>query len=515
MSADLRTLLLDTTPEEVPSLDVDLLVRRGARRRRAKRVGAAAAVLAALAVGSVTVLGPATEGRLPVIGQDPGPSEIPQEAWRPLPEALMGPRERATIATDGDRVVFYGGESDEQVEVDGTTWSSLTLTDGAIYDTGTDTWQGVPTGPLPARTGAHVELAGDQLVVVGGRELRAVAGAGGVPSEDQALTLESSRFDLRTGVWHPMGAPDIAPRTPDLVVWDGERLVLWGGTDEVGFGRVDGATWTEDDGWTTIPSAPLDERFGAAVAVVEDRLVVWGGTVARSPGQGGEPGSEDRGWAGDGAIYDLSTGSWEVMPDGPLSARWLGHDEWPHRENVRVDGDRILIVGGLTVGDVQERTGAWFDLDTGTWTPITPAPDQARYVTARRGGVIAVDDGPIDGPPPPDPYVTLWRYDEAADRWDRTATRLRDVEVHELSPERLVVSSIGDDGRWLDSPRIGIWQAGAPALVHTRPPLSGRERAMVATTPDAVLVVGGREIEAIGREAVQSRPVNDGARLDR
>jgi hypothetical protein len=502
VSADLGTLLRDTTPGVVDDLDVDRLLRRGVRRRWTKRVGAAAALLAVVGTGSLIVLGPDTIDRLPVIGEAPQPAV---GEWHPLPAAPMSPREVATIATDGPSIAIFGGETGEMAEVDGTMYSPVRAWDGAVYDALTDRWTAVPSPPLPPRDGANVELAGDQLVVVGGRGLTTVPG-GGVSVDGGTLTLETARFDLARRKWEPIGAPDIAPRTPEVVTWDGDRLVIWGGDPQERPPLVDGATWTEEGGWTTIEAAPLAPRLGAAVAVVDDHLFVWGGY------QPLDDTGDDVELFADGALLDLGTMTWEAVPNAPLAARWIGHDGWPHRENVRVDGDRVLIVGGTRRGAELFRDGAWFDLGDRTWTPITPAPSDARFATARRGGVLAVDDDVSEA----DPYVTLWRYDEALDRWDRTSTRLRtSLEIHDLAPARIVVSAHGDDGRWQDSPRIGVWEADSDRLVHTRPPLSPRWRTAIAPLPDGLLVWGGLNAEPVGDEGVDSRPAGDGARLVR
>jgi hypothetical protein len=502
VSADLRTVLRDTTPGVAPDLDVDRLLRRGVRRRWTKRAGAAAALLAVVGTGSLLVPGPDAGDRLPVIGEEPAP--VVGE-WQPLSAAPMSPREVATIATDGASIALFGGETGEVAEVDGTTYSPVRAWDGAVYDAVTDRWTHVPPPPLPPADGANVELAGDQLVVVGGRGLTAVSG-GGVSVDRGTLALETARFDLTRGTWQPIGAPDIAPRIPEVVTWDGARLVIWGGDPDEGPPLMDGATWTEAGGWTTIEAAPLASRLGAAVAVVDDHLLVWGGYQPLD-----DTGNEVDLFT-DGALLDLTTMTWEPLPDAPLAARWIGHDGWPHRENVRVDGDRVLIVGGAGRGADQFHDGAWFDLADRTWTPIAPAPSDARFATARRGGVLAVDDDVSEAAP----YVTLWRYDETLDRWDRTSTRLRtSLEIHHLCPERIVVSAHGDDGRWQDSPRIGVWEADSHRLVHTRPPLSPRRRTAIAPLPDGLLVWGGLNAEPVGDEGVDSRPVDDGARLVR
>jgi hypothetical protein len=502
VSVDLRTLLRDTTPEVTDDLDVDRLLRRGLRRRWTKRAGAAAALLVAVGTGSLIVLGPDTGDHLPVIGDEPAPAV---GEWQPLPAAPMSPRDVATIATDGASIAIFGGETAGVAEVDGTTYSPVTAWDGAVYDAVTDRWTAVPPPPLPPKDGANVELAGDQLVVVGGRGLTSVPG-GGVSVDGGTLTLETARFDLIDLTWESIGAPDIASRTPAVVTWDGDRLVIWGGDPDEGPPLVDGAIWTEERGWTTIEAAPLAARLGAAVAVVDDHLLVWGGYQPLD-----DTGDEIDLFA-DGALLDLETMTWEPIPDAPLAARWIGHEEWPHRENVRVNGDRVLIVGGAGRGADQFHDGAWFDLSDRTWTSIAPAPSDARFATARRGGVLAVDDDVSEA----DPYVTLWRYDESLDRWDRTSTRLRtSLEIHDLAPERIIVSAHGDDGRWQDSPRIGVWDAGRDRLVHTRPPLGPRWRTAIAPLPDGLLVWGGLSAEPVGVEGVDSRPVGDGARLVR
>lgn len=502
MSGDLRTTLLETMPADVPDLDVDRLVRRGTRRRRAKRAGAAVAVLVLLTTGSVAVLGPPPADRIPVISQEePQPEEPAPTAgeWQHLPTAPMSERARTTVATDGDLVAIFGGAVGGTFEVGGTTYGEYMANDGAIYDASGHAWSAIPPAPLPPRAGSNLFLAGGQLMVIGGLVLEE-APQGGVLTGDPTVTLDSLRFDLAKTSWERLGAPDIEPRTPDLVTWDGTRLVLWGGVDPEDASFMDGATWTATEGWRLIPEAPLEARSGAAVAVAGDRLVVWGGARNRHP-------ELDDVFA-DGAVFDLTAWTWEPIPEGPLVARTIGQRGWPNQGNVRVDGDRVLIVGGSRFSGTYRHDGAWLDLTDGSWTTIAPAPVEALYAVARPGGVIAVDDNSRGD----EPYVTLWRYDEDGDRWERTATRLPEfVEVHHVSAERIVVSSRSYGEGPGGAPRIGIWDADAPHIVHAHPPLSDRQYAAIAPLPDGVLVWGGEETEADG----SLRMVGDGARLDR
>lgn len=414
MAAELHDLLDRGVPADVPLPDTDGLLRRGARRRQAKRVGAG--VLAGvLLLGGTVVIGDLVTGAdVPVVGEAPGES-----GWQRISDAPITPREDPMTAAQGDRVLVWGGQTGEPhvATTDATTtWGSIELQDGAVYDQSADSWTAIPPAPgLSLRGGAHVELTGDTVLVWGGYELQPV-GPGGVSPTDGSgeLLLDGAIHDLTTGTWGTTVPPaPLTPRTPAVVDWDGTELLVWGGMDADGQPTTDGARWTASAGWTAIADFPLTPRLGSATAWDADQLVVWGGGTNLDP----EVGEEEL--TADGAAYDRATDTWRVLPEGPLSPRWFSFGD--RRPSALLTGDRLLVAGGAVTTPLRQfRDGAWLDLSTDTWEPITPAPAEARYVEGDDIGAYAVrelEEG------------LLWLYDPATDRWDRIEVGRRVPDV--------------------------------------------------------------------------------------
>ena len=95
--------------------------------------------------------------------------------------------------------------------------------------------------------------------------------------------------------------------------FDGSRLALWGGSD----GRstpADGAIYdVGSDAWTVVPDGPLPGRFNPATAWASGRLFVGGGVDRLN---------DANEYLGDVAAYDPVTGAWEMLqppPEGGLA----------------------------------------------------------------------------------------------------------------------------------------------------------------------------------------------------
>lgn len=502
MTADLRTLLHATAPAEVAEVDYEALARRGTRRRIAQRVAAGGTAALVLLAGASALLAG-------IGGDEPTILDRPQDGvlgtWEPLPDAPLTPRWSPVVVARDERVLVIGGQSlaPEGTEVAGSTFGDLVRLDGAVFDAEREAWTPVPAPPMPPVSWPAVAFDGERIALLGGETLTAVEG-GGVHAGH--LGLESGRawqaavWQEDSG-WRTLPLPEgLAPRDPQLLTWSGDRLVVFGGSDDT-TPFVDGAVWTEAGGWSSIPGAPLAPRTDGAVAVVGDHLVVWGGLRSRDRGDG----TEDVQLFDDGAVFDLEVGTWSALPAGPLTPRWLGNQLGSWDVNVRVDGERILIAGGAAEGSDLPLDGAWLDLASMTWTPITPAPDAARYVTSLEGGTVAAADD--------QGAATLWRYDELDDAWDRFDSELPggSLELAGVTSSGLLVHSIGHDGQWQDSPRLGVARSGE-RMVDERAPVTPRWKAAIAPLPDGALVWGGMTVDADG-EAVVADQAADGVRL--
>ncbi|MFP5309533.1 MAG: hypothetical protein ACLGIR_08145 [Actinomycetes bacterium] len=478
---DLHDLLDRGVPTEPTAPDAEALLRRGLRRRRTKRTAAGAAAVVVLLAGVTSVVGIVSRPDLPVIGEGPGDASA-ELSWVPVAESPLTPRESPRSATDGTRVVLWGGEAEPAAFESGSTHRD----DGAVWDARTDRWTGLPPAPFSPRLGAHPRIAGATVVVFGGRPESSLPGATTAVSTP---LMDGAVHDLDTGTWTRIPPAPLTARTPAAISWDGTELLVWGGETDQASPRADGARWTAATGWTRMGEFPLTARSGAAIAWDDDRLVVWGGGTDLDP-----PAGRQEQLVADGAVYDRATDRWTVLPTAPLSARWFSYGD--AQPTARLDGDRVLIAGGATTQPLEQfRDGAWLDLAAGTWTPITSAPADARFVVTDAAGAVAVDDADETG-------GTVWTHDEAADRWVR-------AEVGQRPSEELPAAAWGRalwsrvsapeaDGAWrpVDVVRPGR-DTVAPALDPGRR-VSHIDFSAVVPVDGGVLLWGGMRLTPSG-----------------
>jgi hypothetical protein len=87
-------------------------------------------------------------------------------------------------------------------------------------------------------------------------------------------------YDPRRDHWRLMGRPPLRHRSHFTAVWDGRRLLIWGGVrrDCGDCFLGDGAAFTpEGRRWRRLPAAPIAPRDRhAAVALRGGGMIVWG-----------------------------------------------------------------------------------------------------------------------------------------------------------------------------------------------------------------------------------------------
>lgn len=157
MKPDIATLLMDTTPDQVPPLDLERAIRRGRRHRIAKRAGGGTAGLAVVAAVALIAVAPA---RGPSVGvTDPvasdGTSVSPSDRGVETPSSDMKAARAAwdhlTLQEAVDRLIALSAQAPD-IELpppDGQALRthSLYLTqesgvdqENGIVDEGIDTW---------------------------------------------------------------------------------------------------------------------------------------------------------------------------------------------------------------------------------------------------------------------------------------------------------------------------------------------------------------------------------------
>ncbi len=137
--------------------DIDVARRTGARMRVRRRlaVGAAAAVVVAVAAGGSLV----GSGRVSI-----GPSGTRGE-WRELPAPPLSPRAYALSVWTGREVVVLGGEADPCSPSADCASASAELRDGAAYDPQSNSWRAIPRAPVPVGPGDRLLSAAGRVIL--------------------------------------------------------------------------------------------------------------------------------------------------------------------------------------------------------------------------------------------------------------------------------------------------------------------------------------------------------------
>lgn len=235
------------------------------------------------------------------------------QGWMPI-STVAAPAARSGHGAvwTGRHMVVFGGKN-----------SLGYLGDGGLYDPVTDTWTALPTQGAPApRTGATVVWTGSDLLVWGGDEegvefatgARLSFSANGQPGSWKALPVLEG-FAVRSG---------------HAGVWDGRRLMVWGGRTRSGTPLADGAVWDSTTGqWTAISSsgAPTP-RFDVQAVWTGEEFAIFGGSNYQGP-------------MATGAAWRRDTGTWRALPSLAVSsARTSAFSAWT--------GSTWLLFGGLS-----------------------------------------------------------------------------------------------------------------------------------------------------------------------
>ena len=162
--------------------------------------------------------------------------------------------------------------------------------------------------------------------------------------------------------WSTIPAPPYAGAPNAATVWTGHELIVWGGqiTEPVSMRFNVGTAFDPRTGsWRVLPTGPLSPRRDSATVWTGHEMFIWGGAGAFA---------QDT--VGDGAIYDPSTDAWRMVPASPLSPRFSAGAVWTGRE--------VVVVGGTEgVGGDSNRTftdAAAYDPKRDAWRKLPPMP---------------------------------------------------------------------------------------------------------------------------------------------
>ncbi len=231
----------------------------------------------------------------------------------------------------------------------------------------------------------------------------------------------------------------------------------------------------EPDTWELIPEGPLSARAGFSAVWTGRELIVWGG---------------NRGAAlvhADGAAYDPATGAWrELAPAPPGFGPRLWHSAvWT--------GSEMLLWGGYVEGrdDVE---GVAYDPVTDLWRPLAAAggPHRWLHTAVWTGREMIVWGGEVEGG---QPGAGGLAYDAAADTWRRLPEAPVPPSVLHTAVwtgrEMIVWGGAAQDGEYSADgatydPATDRWELLLPA------PLGARARHAAVWDGEAMAVWAGR-----------------------
>jgi hypothetical protein len=319
----------------------------------------------------------------------------------------------------------------------------------AAYDPGADRWRELPPAPLEPLESTGSAWTGSELLVWGSR-----------PSGESRGRVELAAYDPVADTWRELASPPLSgPRFFLSAQWTGDRLVLFGGQEDVSYseepcGRIcnvdpvpyrseavslDPATGT----WQRLPHRPESLRRARAVGWTGREVLAVVGDDSWIPLDGGEgvfaydpvtgsvrdvvrtevPNGPDVAWSwtGDrlyrfepgrelragepasGLVVDPATGASARLPTVQLAATRDHAVVWA--------GDRLLVWGGTDLSQFLDTTmqadvrtpavGAEFRHDVAAPTPPPAAFDVTVEVAVDGAApftIEATDPGPLGVP---------------------------------------------------------------------------------------------------------------------
>jgi len=204
---------------------------------------------------------------------------------------------------------------------------------------------------------------------------------------------DGASYDVASDTWTMLPAPPTAlaaGRYLHRAVFDGTRMIVWGGVEGSSTARGTGARYdASTKSWTAITTtgAPASRAgHGMVWATTSSgyrKAIVWGGCASPDPS-----GTGCTSFLDDGAAYDPVTDSWTALPAAPktIAGRWKHTMIWT--------GTEVLLFGGQTsTGFVNDA--ARLDPISSTWTTFgTPSIDgRIDHVGLWRGADLVVCGG--------------------------------------------------------------------------------------------------------------------------
>jgi hypothetical protein len=189
---------------------------------------------------------------------------------------------------------------------------------------------------------------------------------------------------LPGGSWSELPESLLSDRAGAAVVWAGDRLVAWGGTEpgsEAGAARLDGASWSPETGWRSMAPAPASRGLArGGFAVWTGQEVVLGPVVLDTD----DPAATAL------LAYAPTSDSWRHIPTNPDLASALGDATGGFRGAVALVGQELIIgrIGGGEGAGREPGRLVGVDPVTGQTRPLDPGPFDASPYSDLSGEVL-------------------------------------------------------------------------------------------------------------------------------
>ncbi len=290
--------------------------------------------------------------------------DVDTNTWTEI--STVGPELIGDLAydVDTDLVVFYGGAADLSEAPEDLRSEAWT------YDTDTETWENMdPDTNPPSRSRGEIVYDSESKRVI----LYEGVIWGGWPDEE--VLYDCWAYDFKSNIWNnvawdwqemtPLVSPGVRTASPLAYDIESDRMVIFGGWASMeDDATIRGDTWTYDyneNNWTNMaPSVHPSARAGHAMAYNEKSdVMVLFGGSTQHQ-------SDDEYYVADTWTYDLDTNTWTNMspatnPD-PIIYGCMGYDN---------ESDIIILFGGFTQEhDASYETWA-YNLTANTWTNMT------------------------------------------------------------------------------------------------------------------------------------------------
>ena len=268
-----------------------------------------------------------------------------------------GPIRATSFAGDGSGLTNLPTSPNMYGAPKGAVIASLVASDPALLSAGyrmlmtipAPGWTSGATANAPSARQRHTAVWDGQRMIVWGGLLSSATPTG-----------TGAWYDPATDSWSTVstvGAP--AARSEHTAVWAGTQMIVWGGMGQSARLNSGGRFTPGTQSWSaTATSGAPSARLGHVAAWTGTRMVVWGGV-------------DGSGLLNDGGLYNPANNTWTALPTENAPA--------PRQNATAVWSGSALFVWGGTGGTGELGTGAIlsFSGDTPTgWTalPASSAP---------------------------------------------------------------------------------------------------------------------------------------------